>query len=156
ARAAVGAQRPLVPAGDPEPERPGAPLAARVLEPCLDERLGEAAPGQVGTHAEPEPHLVSLGDEVEEADELAVVVDHRAQMRSPGRIREELDPAWVGRGVVPLVRELVPPPGDRRCLLVRDRFDLHAARSIWMNSWSPTTSKLRVSRATSQKPSRSY
>jgi hypothetical protein len=155
AGATVGPQRPLVPARDPETEGARLPLPARVGEPGLDERLGEAAPGQVGAHAEPEPHLVSLGDEVEEADELAAVVHDRPQVRAPGRVREQLDAPRVGRRVVPLVRELVPPPRDRSRLLVGDRLNLHAVRSIWMNSCSPTSSKWRVSRPTSEKPSRS-
>ncbi len=75
-----------------------------------------------------------FGDEVEEADELAVVVDDRPQVRPPARVGEQLDAPRVGRRVVPLVWKLVPPLGDRRCLLVGDRLYLHAARSIWMNS----------------------
>src|SRR5262249_53237041 len=90
-----------------------------------DERLRQASARQVGPHAEPEPHLVSLGDEVEEADELAVVVDDRAQVRSSGGVREQLDASRVGRRVVPLVRKLVAPLGDRGPLLVGDGLDLH-------------------------------
>src|SRR5262249_60793308 len=86
--APVGPQRPLVPPRDPETERARPPLAARVVQPGGDERLREAAAGQVGTHPETEPHLVPLGDEVEEADELTAVVDDRPQVRPPGRIRE--------------------------------------------------------------------
>ena len=68
---------------------------------------------------------MALGDEVEEADELATVVDHCAQVRPPRRVREQVDPPRVGRRVVPLVRELVPPLGDLGRLLVGDRLDVH-------------------------------
>src|SRR5207253_1545182 len=108
-RASSSAASPTRTSPSRTPTVAGTPPAARVLQPGCDERLREAAAGQVGTHAEAEPHLVPFGDEVEEADELAVVVDDRPQVRSPARVGEQLDAPWVGRRVVPLVRELVPP-----------------------------------------------
>src|SRR5262249_17657774 len=77
--AELGGERPLSPRRAREREGARPPLAARVVGARLDERLREAAPGQIGPHAEAEPHLVALAHEVEEADELAVVADHGTQ-----------------------------------------------------------------------------
>src|SRR5579871_4862383 len=111
AGAAVRAQRPLVPARDPEAEVPRPPLPPGVVESRLDERLRQSAARQVRPHPEPDPHLVSVRDEVEEADELAAV-DDRTEVRPPRGVREQLDAPRVGRRVVPLVRELVAPLRD--------------------------------------------
>src|SRR4051794_35158801 len=117
-RAPIRAECALVPGGDPQPERLRMPLLARVLEPGADERLCEPAAGQIGTDAEADPDLAALLDEVEEADEVALVAYHRAQAVAPRRVREELDPPGIGRGVVPLVRELVAPFRNRGGVLL--------------------------------------
>src|SRR5438552_1399098 len=125
--AAVGAQRALVPPGDPQAEAQRLPACPCVVEPGLDERLREPLAGEVRTHAEADAHLVVLADEVEEADEVAVVADDRAESVAPRRVREQLDASRVGRGVVPLVRELVPPRRDLRGMLLGHRLHLHGS-----------------------------
>src|SRR5438874_10369575 len=77
AGAPVRPERSLVPPGDPQPEPLRSPFLARVAQAGLDEGLREPVARQVRANAEADAHLVALAHEVEEADQIAVVVDHR-------------------------------------------------------------------------------
>src|SRR3954463_5285611 len=127
AGAAIRPERALVPPRDPEPVALRRPFLGCVVEPGLDELRAEPAAGEVRPGSEAAADLVALAHEVEEADQLALVVDDSTQAFAAGGIREELDAARVGGRVVPLVRELVAPLGDLSRVRLGQELDPHGS-----------------------------
>ena len=84
---------------------------------------------------------------------VAVVADDRAQAVAARGVREQLDAPRVGRGVVPLVRELVPPLGDLRRVLLAQRLDVHGSEPTRATQRAAASSPRRAA-SSSEPPSR--